>query len=111
MSTRLTAVQFEAQYGELVRREFPQYLTARTLRRALEERRPPVRVSDGVLKVWFATQAAPPGTVTVSSASELDEQYGDMVRALAATHESAYKLCRALLAATPPLRVTDGLAK
>ena len=52
MPTRLTAVQFEAQYGDLVRREYAEHSTARTLRRALEERRPPVLVSEGVLKVW-----------------------------------------------------------
>ena len=109
--SRLTAAQFELQYGELVRREHAEHSTARTLRRALEERRPPVRVSEGVLKVWFAKQAAPPDTVIVSSAAELDEQYGEVVRSLAATHASAYKLCRAMLTATPPLRVTDGIAK
>ena len=92
---RLTAVSFESQYGELVRREYAQHSTARTLQRALEARQPPVRVSEGVLKVWFVKQAAPPDTVIVSSAAELDEQYGEVVRGLAATHASAYKLCRA----------------
>ena len=104
-------MQFEATYGELVRRDFPEYKTARTLSRALEKRCPPIRVSDGVLMVWFAKEASPAGTVTVSSAAELGEQYRDVVRALAATHASAYKLCRALLTATPPLRVTDGIGK
>ena len=111
MSKRFTAVQFEAQYGDLVRREYAEKSTPYTLRRALEGRCPPVRVSEYMLKVWFATQASPPGTVTVSSAAELDEQYGDVVRAFAITHASAYKLCRALLTATPPLRITDYLAK
>ena len=91
--------------------EYAEKSTARTLRRALEERRPPVWVSEGVLKMWFSTQASPPGTVTVSSAAELEKQYGDVVRALAAIHASAYKLCRAMLTATPPLRDTDGVAK
>ena len=111
MSGRLRAAQFEEQHGHLLRRELSQYSTARTLRRALEERRPSIRVSEGVLKVWFSKHTAPPGTVTVSSAAELEALYGDVVRALAASHASPYKLCRAMLAATPPVRVTDGIAK
>ena len=64
-----------------------------------------------MLKVWFSKQALPPDTVTVSSAVELEQQYGDLVRAFAASHASKYKLCRALLTATPPVRITDGIAK
>ena len=43
------------------------------MRETFEERRPPVRISEGVLKVWFAKQAAPPRTVTASNATELDQ--------------------------------------
>ena len=86
-----------------MRRDFSQHHTARTLLRGhWEDRRPPILVPEGVLKVWFAKQSSPPGTVTVSSAAELQERHGDVVRALAATHASAYKLCRAMLTATPP---------
>ena len=107
----LTAVQFEAQYGDLVRLDFSEYITSRTLLTALGERDPPIRVSRGVLDVWLTKQAAPPDVVSVSTAAELDEKYGAIVRPLAATHASSYKLSRAMLGATPPLRITDGVAK
>ena len=80
MAKRLTAEQFESQYGDTMRREYAEYVTPRTLMRALEHRRPRIPVSEGVLKVWFSKQAAPAGTITVSSAAELNEKYGDLCR-------------------------------
>ena len=65
MAKRLTAEQFESQYGDTMRREYAEYVTPRTLLRALEHRRPRIPVSEGVLRVWFSKQAAPAGTVTV----------------------------------------------
>ena len=75
MARRMTADAFEEQYGDLVRREFSEYTTAFTLKKALEQRRPPVRVSDGVLKEWLAKTGLPEGAVKVSSSDEPEEQY------------------------------------
>ena len=83
MSAHLTAEQFEAQYGALVRRELSQYTAAYRLRQALGARSPPIHVSEALLKVWFTKAALPPGAVRVSTAVELQEQYGDLVSALA----------------------------
>ena len=53
MPPKLTAAEFERRHGELVMREYSDVGTARLLRNALKARRPPIEVSDGVLKVWF----------------------------------------------------------
>ena len=50
---KLTAVVFQERYGDLVSELFSQYTTARTLRVALSERKPPIIVTDGMLKMWY----------------------------------------------------------
>ena len=107
----MTAAAFEEQYGDLVRRDFSKYTTARTLKTALENRQPPIRVSDGLLKVWLAKTGLPEGAVKVSSCAELQEHYGDVLEVLAAETSSSYTLCSALKKRTPPVYVTDGVAK
>ena len=55
MAPKLTAAAFQSLYGNLCSEHFAQYTSARTLRIALSERDPPIFVTDGMLKVWFAT--------------------------------------------------------
>ena len=69
--SNLTAAVFQERYGELVSREYAQYTTAYKLRVALEQRRPPIKVSDGMLKVWLANTRMPADALQVSSAQEL----------------------------------------
>ena len=99
---KLTAALFQERYGNLVSEHFAQYTTARTLRIALSERKPPIIVTDGMLKIWFAKYR---DAVTVSSAEELHNRYGDILPALAAQNPAAYRLMRVLKARTPPLFV------
>ena len=47
----------------------------------------------------------------VSSSAELQEKYGDVVAVLAEENPSSHKLCQALKRRTPPVYVTDGVAK
>ena len=68
---KLTAAAFQERYGNLVSEQFAQYTTARTLRVALSQRTPPIIVTDGMLKVWFAQFRLPSDAVKVSSAEEL----------------------------------------
>ena len=68
---KLTAALFHERYGELVSEHFAQHTTAYTLRIALSQRKPPIIVTDGVLKLWFAKYRSPSDAVTVSSAEEL----------------------------------------
>ena len=58
---KLTAAEFERRYGALVNREYSGMGTARLLRNALSERRPPIEVSEGVLKVRFSNFQLPAG--------------------------------------------------
>ena len=53
---KLSAAQFEVEYGDIIRREYAEYQTPRALLRALEHRQPRIMVSEGVLKVWFSKQ-------------------------------------------------------
>ena len=80
---KLTAALFQEQYGNLVSEHFAQYTTPHTLRVALSQRKPPIIVTDGMLKIWFAKFRLPSDAVTVSSAEELHGRYGDLLPALA----------------------------
>ena len=108
---KLTAVEFQAKYGELVSAQYSHCLTARTLRNALAERTYPIIVTDGMLKVWFTSYRLPPGAVVVSSSEELHSKYGDWLPALAAQHPSAYRLSKILKERDPPMYVTDQTLK
>ena len=92
---KLTAALFQERYGNFVAEHFAQYTTARTLRVALSERKPPIIVTDGMLKLWFAKYRLPSDAVTVSSAEELHTRYGDVLPALAAQNPSGYRLRKA----------------
>ena len=50
---KLTAALFNERYGALVSEHFAQYTTAITLRVALSNRKPPIIVTDGMLKMWY----------------------------------------------------------
>ena len=78
--------------ADLVAREHGTCTTAYRLKGALEARRPPIQVSEALLKVWFAKYRLPDGALTVSSADELQEKYGSILPDLAASHPSAYRL-------------------
>ena len=108
---KLTAALFHERYGSFVTEHFAQYTTARTLRIALSERKPPIIVTDGMLKIWFAKYRMPSDAVTVSSAEELHTKYGDILPALAVQNPSAYRLTRVLKARTPPLYVSEQILK
>ena len=107
----LTAALFQERYGNLVSEHFAQYTTPHTLRVALSERKPPIFVTDGMLKMWFAKYRLPSDAVTVSSAEELNTRYGDFLPALAAQNPSAYRLMRVLKGRTPPLYVSEEVLK
>ena len=108
---KLTAAISQERYGDLVSAEYGHCVIAHTLRGALASRIPPVVVSDGVLKLWFAKHRLPDGAVRVSTAQELQEQCGSFIGVLAAQASGAYKLGRALMGCTPPVYASDGVLK
>ena len=108
---KLNADSFEAQYGILVRSEYPDLTSARQIKTALVRRMPPIEVSEGVLKVWLHKTGIPDGAVVLQSAADLQTRYGELVLGLSVEHHSAFRLCKALRAQQPPLYVTDEICK
>ena len=108
---KLTAALFQERYGELVSEHFAQHTTAYTLRIALSQRKPPIIVTDGMLKLWFAKYRLPSDAVTVSSAEELHRMCADVLPALAAQNPTAYRLNKVLKKRTPPLHVSEEVVK
>ena len=109
--TATTAVQFEKDHGALVRSEYSEYTGYEALCKVLGQRQPPIVVSEGVVRQWLKKSIKPADAVTVSSTDELQEKYGSLVKGLASEHATPYRLCKALRSQTPPLYVTDGIAK
>ena len=71
---QLSAALFQQRYGDLVSEHFAQYTTAHTLRVALSQRKPPIIVTDGMLKVWyhgFHSASRPPADQWVAPPSFL----------------------------------------
>ena len=95
------ADQLEAVYGDEVRQLALTHTTARRLKGALEERRPPLYYTDGVLKQWLQKYGSGSVHATLStnatlSAKELHERYGDVLHAESRDAPTAYKLQKAL---------------
>ena len=108
---KLTAELFHERYGELVSEHFAQHTTAYTLRIALSQRKPPIIVTDGMLKLWFAKYRLPADAITVDSLEELHSGYGEVLPALAAQNPTVYRLNRVLKERTPPLYVSEEVLK
>ena len=74
MAPKFTAELFQEKYGDVVSAHFAQYTTAHTLRVALSQRKPPIIVTDGMLKVWyhgFHSASRPPAVQWVAPPSFL----------------------------------------
>ena len=110
--SKLTASQLQEQYGDvLASAPFRDCASAYLLQRALASRQPPVEVSLGAVTVWWGSYRVPEGAVTVASAQELEETYGDSIRHVGLEHPTAYKLRKALRQRAPPLCITNKTAE
>ena len=105
-----TADALDAAYGDATRALARIHCTARRLKGALEERRPPLYYSDGVLKQWLTKYGPGSGKASLSAA-ELQEQYGDVLHAEARDSPTAYKLQKALLRREPRIEATEQALK
>ena len=106
------ADQLEATYGDEVRQLALIHTTARRLKGALEERRPPLYYTDGVLKQWLQKYGSGSSHATLRtnatlSAKELQEQSGDSLHAESRDAPTAYKLKKALARRAPPIHASD----
>ena len=107
----LTSKQLQESHGELLREEYADVDSAYLLHRALTGRGPPIRTSYAAEKTWFAKYRVNTGDQCAKNAEELDEKYGDILRASAVENSSSYKLRSALRCRDPPSYLADGLAK
>ena len=108
----LSAKELQAQYGDLLQQApLSECPSAYLLHSALRRRSPPIDVSAGVVRSWWNTYKAGRVELTVSSAKELEEKYGDLVKALAVNNTSGYLLVRALRGGQPPVYISDGVAR
>ena len=69
-----------------------------------------MRVSLKVVAEWWRRHRVRGGQYTVSSAQELEDKYGDAVRALLDGSITVYRLCKQLRERDPPVYVSDGVA-
>ena len=96
----------------MCRAEYPEHIGHGALRTVLLQRQPPIDVSPGVLRQWLNRKSIKPAdAITVSSADELQEKYGALVKRLVVVHATAYKLCAALRFESPAVYCSDGIAK
>ena len=77
---------------------------------ALASRRPPVYVSEGIVKQWMSHYRSPAGAIQVSTADEMEGRYGEKIRGLAAANRTGYRLMKALKTLSPPLYATEKAA-
>ena len=110
--SKLTASELQEQYGEvLASAPFCDCPSAYLLQRKLASRQPPVEASLQCVRTWWSKYRLPEGAVTVPSAQDLEEGYGDAIRHVGLEFPTAFTLCRALRAKEPPLCITNKVAE
>ena len=108
----LSAKELQAQYGELLQQApLSECPSAYLLHSALRRRSPPIDVSAGAVRSWWNTYKAGQVELSVSTAKELQEKYGDIAKALAVNNSSGYLLVKALRDGEPAVYISDGVAR
>ena len=108
----LSGKQLHDQYGELLQQ--PPFCTAASpylLHIALSSRSPPIDVSIAAVNTWWKKYKHGQIQLSVSSAKELQEKYGDIAKALAVNNSSGYLLVKALRDGEPAVYISDGVAR
>ena len=115
---RYTADDFELEYGDMVRAQYHGCGTAHQLGKALERHKPPISMSPGLLKQWFvkhgmsgSSRSSGSSGITIKSRLDLQQQFGDILPSMADTHTTPYLLCKALAQLSPPVILTQGIAR
>ena len=110
---RITAAELEEGLGQRLKSPpLSELASARYLLAGIRRLGPPWdQVGEGAVKQWIQRYRTAAGAVRVETAEDLERRFGESLRGLAAEPISAYKFCRALYARTPPLVITDTLAK
>ena len=106
----LSAKALDEQYGpELSRPPLADCGSPYYLHQALVAKG--IQVSHSACKLWWDKYRVVPGKVSISSATELEEQHGSAIRHLGIEYNTALKLCGALRQLDPSLYVSDKVAK
>ena len=107
----LSAQQLHDQYGELLQQPpLSECPSAYLLHSALSSRSPPIDVSIAAVNTWWKKYKHGQIQLSVSSAKELHEKYGDIAKALAVNNSSAYLLVKALRDGELAVYIADGVA-
>ena len=110
--SKLTAAELQEQYGDvLASSPFCDCSNANALYTALAARQPPVEASLGCVRIWWNKYKIPEGGISVASAQDLEQWYGDAIRPLGLEFPAAFKLCRDLRDREPPLCITNKVAE
>ena len=106
-----SAHELDMLYGDVVAVLAEKHPTAYRLGKALRQRDPPVGAGDDVVRQWLIRYGLPAGAEKVSSAHELNKQYGDEVAELAEKHPTARLLGKALRQREPPVVASEGVVR
>ena len=99
-SSSMTAIQLQYQYGEMLKESpWNSFSSAYVLHKALAGRQPAIKVSHQAVRTWWGEYrlAIDSAVLTVQ---QLEDQYGDRIRHLAAEYPTSYKLTKALMSQT-----------
>ena len=107
----INAAALQAQYGQrLLAPPLNTWTSSYLLHKALHNLQPPVDVSYQAVRTWWQSHR-PVGAGRILTAEEVEEQYGDRIRAFLGVVNTSYKLCRAMEQLQPPVFLADLAAK
>ena len=91
----IDALALNTRYADLLSQ--PPYVEAKSpyhLHQALQRRQPPISVSVGTVKQWWMKHRVSEGSVRLTTAAELEQQYGASIKHYAVEYPTAFKLCK-----------------
>ena len=108
LADKVTAAQLQAWYDTDLRSEpLAAAGSPFLLHKALVAKFPDLNVSHACVKVWWQQYKDRNSDVQpINAAQELESLHGSQAKAIATEANTAFKLCKALRALTPPVFVT-----
>ena len=106
----ISCKSLEEQYGDVLRQAPYSACSSAYLLHAAVTRDLNLSVTYATVRYWFDKYRTR-GELSAESAADANERYGDLLQSLAADNSTAYRLCKALRERTPPVYLTDEVAK
>ena len=108
----LSAVELEERYGAvLAAPPYAEMKSAYLLHRALVLAHPAVAFGYPACRIWWTKHRVMAGGIRLSSSREVEEKYGAVLREETMTDASVFMFQKALEARSPPLLVSEEVAK